>query len=238
MGYRGVGLGVAAALLSAAGAVAQQPAEYGPARHFAGAAVIVAQPVGAFADNVDVGFGLGGHLLVGAARGGALALRLDAGVVNYGRTTKEVCFSSTVGCRVKLDLTTMNNIAYGQIGPQVMVPTGRVRPYANAGIGVSYFGTESSVKGTSGGQDDFARTTNFDDATFAWGAGGGLVIPVSFGRVPVSIDLGARYHGNGKVEYLREDGITDNPDGSISIHPTRSNADLVTYQVGVSIGLR
>lgn len=238
MRYDAVVLGVAAALLSAGAARAQEPVRYGPARHFAGAGVLVAQPVGAFADNVDAGFGLGGHLLLGAVRNGALALRVDAGFINYGRTSREVCFSSTVGCRVLLDLTTTNDIAYGQIGPQVTLPSGPVRPYASAGIGVSYFATQSAVKGTSGNQDEFAHTTNFDDATFAWGAGGGIVIPVSAGRVPVSIDLGARYHGNGRVEYLREDGITDNPDGSITIHPTHSDANLVTYHLGVSIGLR
>ena len=38
--------------------------------------------------------------------------------------------------------------------------------------------------------------------------------------------------------YLREGDIHDNPDGSISFRPTRTRADLVTLQLGVSVGLR
>jgi hypothetical protein len=38
------------------------------------------------------------------------------------------------------------------------------------------------------------------------------------------------------VEYLREGDITDNPDGSVTITPTRSDANLVSFQLGLAIG--
>jgi len=231
---------VAASLLLPAGAAAQvlgvQPdqAAPGPVRAHAGGALFIAQPVGEFDDYVDVGFGLGGHLLVRLDPAGVVSLRVDGGFVNYGRESKRVCLSQTVGCRILVDLVTSNNILFGSIGPQLAVPSGPVRPYVNGGIGLSYFATTSSVSGTSSSEDDFARTTNFDDVTLAWSAGGGLYIPLRIGATSLSIDLGARYLLNGEVEYLREGDIEDHPDGSITLHPTRSEANLLVWQIGVS----
>ncbi|HEX7091058.1 MAG TPA: hypothetical protein VF192_13030 [Longimicrobiales bacterium] len=225
-------------LLLPARAHAQAPAEAGrrPVRAYAGGGLFIAEPVGEFDDYIDVGFGIGGHLLVRLDPAGALSLRVDGGFVNYGRETRTVCLSPTIGCRILVDLTTSNDIVFGSIGPQLMVPSGPVRAYVNAGAGFSYFATTSSVRGTSE-SDDFASTRNFDDATFAWSTGGGLYIPLTIGSSSVSIDLGARYLSNGEVEYLREGDIEDHADGSITLHPTRSEANLVVWQVGVSIGL-
>jgi hypothetical protein len=52
-----------------------------------------------------------------------------------------------------------------------------------------------------------------------------------------ALELGARYHRNGRVEYLRKGDIEDQPDGSIVLHPTRSEADFVSYVIGFSVGL-
>jgi len=224
-------------LLAATGGAAAQEPELMPLRGRAGIALTYAQPVGEFADFVDRGFGLSGHFLLALDGSGALGLRADGGFLIYGDETKRVCFSTTVGCRVEVDVNTTNNIAFLNIGPQLSLPYGPIQPYVNASIGFAYFGTQSSVEGVNQ-SDDIASTTNFDDATFAWQAGGGLRIPVSSGRTPVAIDLGARYNTNGRVEYLREGDITDNPDGSITINTQRSEANLVTYSLGMTIGLR
>jgi len=203
----------------------------------AGGALFIAQPVGEFDDYVGVGFGLGGHLLLRLDPAGVMSLRVDGGFLNYGRESKRVCLSSTVGCRILVDLVTSNDILFGSIGPQLAVPSGPVRPYVNGGIGLSYFATTSSLSGTSSANDDFARTTNFDDVTLAWSAGGGLYIPLRIGSTTLAIDLGARYLLNGEVEYLREGDIEDHPDGSITLHPTRSEANLLVWHIGVSVGI-
>ena len=235
---KGVASIVTAALLlgSSVGVHAQERDDVplGPVRGALGGNLVVALPVGEFADYIDTGFGLGfvGHLNL--AGNGAVRLRLDGGFLQYGNETREICLTT---CRIVVDLTTSNNIVYGSIGPELAVTRGWIRPYVNAGIGGAYFTTTSHLDGQSD-NEDFARTTNFDDGTFAWSAGGGLYIPLSMGRTPISIDLGARYHGNGTVRYLREGDIEDLPDGSIVIHPQRSDANLVTLQLGVSIGLR
>ena len=82
----------------------------------------------------------------------------------------------------------------------------------------------------------FAHTTNFDDFTFAWTGAAGAYIPVRRGKLPISIDLGARYHYNGRAEYLREGSIRDNPDGSISFLPIKSETNLWVYHLGIAFG--
>lgn len=199
---------------------------------------VYARPVGEFSDYVKHGGGLNASIAWPVMRGSAFALRADGGFIVYGSETRRVCFSSTVGCRILLDLTTTNSIAYINFGPQLMLPDGPVRPYVNAAIGGSYFGTSSSVDGVDGSDNSFASTTNFDDVTLAWTGGSGLLISLSRGSTPVLLDLGVRYHGNGEVEYLKRGDIQDNTDGSITMTPTRSETNLLTFQIGVSIGAR
>lgn len=230
----------AVALLAAATPIRAQVEEpLVPERASAGAGILIASPAGEFKDYVGTGFGLGGHFTLNLDPSGIIGLRAGGGFINYGRETKRVCFSQTVGCRVEVDLTTNNNIFYGNIGPELAVQAGMVRPYVNAGIGFAYFATTSSVDDISNsGDDEIASTTNFDDITFAWTAGGGLRFRLSSGRMPFSLDFGVRYHGNGEVEYLTEGGIIDNPDGSITLNPILSEANLLTFSIGGSIGLR
>jgi hypothetical protein len=72
---------------------------------------------------------------------------------------------------------------------------------------------------------------------FALTGGGGFLIPLSMRRTPVLLDLGATFHRNGEATYLRKGSIRDNPDGSITIDPIRSEANFITYRIGVSIGV-
>jgi hypothetical protein len=216
-----------------AGAAAQTLEQREPTRWSVSGGVLVAQPVGEFEGYVGTGFGAAVQGLLRLDPAGIVSIRGDAGFVNYGNETRRVCFSATVGCRVQLDLTTSNNIALLGFGPQLELPLPYVRPFVHAGIGAAYFGTTSSVRGTDR-HDDFASSTNFDDLTFSWNAGGGLNIPVAGGATPISVQLAARYHGNGNAEYLRKGDIEDHPDGSITLRPTRSEANLVIYQIGVS----
>ncbi len=240
---------LAASLLLPLAARAQEPTiepvKLGPAtrdgepRFMGGANFIIGSPRGQFRSYVADGYGAGAHGLARLGRDGIFALRLDGGFLNYGSETKRVPLSETVGGRVRVDLTTSNNIFWLGAGPQLMAPRGWIRPYVNGTAGFSYFATTSSVEGRS---DDvpFAEDTNYDDAQFSWGAGGGLLIPVfRNARSLVFVDLGANYHDNGRnVRYLREGGIRDLPGGNIQLDVIQSRADLVTWHIGVSIGGR
>lgn len=203
---------------------------------FVGASLGVAEPTGEFADYVDTAFGAEGHFLARPGRG-QLALRIDGGYVNYGREHRSVMLSPTVGGRVTVDLNTTNDILFLGAGPQIGVPGDRLQPYVNGTVGLAYFTTSSSLRGDRD-DESFANTTNYDDATLSYGAGAGLYVPLRRGSAPISLDLGVRFHRSADVSYLREGDITDNPDGTISVFPVESDANLFTFQLGVSAALR
>ncbi len=166
-------------------------------------------------------------------RSGALLLRIEGGYLRYGHERKRACL---ISCRITVDVNTDNNIMVFGIGPQLMVPVGFLRPYVTGTAGLSYFFTQSSLEG-SNDSSPFAETKNFDDVVFAWTGGGGLQIPVREGLKPILIDLGVRYHKNGEASYLREGSITDNPDGSTTITPIRSQTNFLSIHLGVMFGL-
>jgi len=206
-----------------------------PIRLHVGGEILVASPVGEFAENVASGFGLGGHARFSFEDQNILGLRIDMGFLTYGNETIRICV--TQPCRVTGDLTTSNNIFFGGIGPELGVGGGSARAYANASAGFAYFWTSSSVEGSSNQGDPFASSTNYQDATFAWMASGGTQFRISAGTSPVYLDLGARYHGNGEAQYLRKGDITDRPDGSVEINPRRSETNFWTFRLGITVGI-
>ena len=245
---------LAAALLAAPGALGAQDCddydyeeceyldEERPTGGFFGGSFTIAETQGEFSDYVDGGLGGSLHYIHALDRDGILALRVDGGFVIYGYERQTVPLSPTLGGRILVDLTTSNDIAWIGVGPQIGVPDGRLRPYANGYVGYSYMATTSSVSSSDYYYDDYYddrvfSTTNFDDWSFSYGGGAGLYIPVRGGPQPISIDLGVRYHNNGEAEYLREGDIQDNEDGSITLFPVRSDTDLLTFHIGVSVGI-
>jgi opacity protein-like surface antigen len=216
-------------------AVAQEGAQGmdGPIRGFGGLQFLVGNPVGQFAENVDIGFGIEAWGRWALDPRGRISLRGDLGWLNYGNETIQICV--TTPCRVTGDLTTSNNIVYMGFGPELGLDGGPVRLYGNGGIGFAYFGTMSSVSGSSD-TEPFASSTNQQDLTFAWHGGGGIQLRIARRRAPIHLDLGARYHGNGEAEYLRRGDIQDNPDGSVTITPRRSDTNLWTFRIGISLG--
>lgn len=210
-----------------------------PTRAYYGGSLVLGQTVGEFHDFVDKSFGLSGNLIYNLDRRGILGIRLDGGFMNYGNERKRVPLSSTIGGRIMVDVNTANNIIHLGLGPQLTVPSGPVRPYVTGSVGMSYFVTESSVEGTRNNNEPFASTNNYDDLTIAYTGAGGILIPIApRSRTPIAIDIGVRYHRNGEVEYLRKGSIQDNDDSTITITPIRSEANLVSYHLGIQVGIR
>ena len=202
-----------------------------------GAAFTVAQPVHDFHDYVANGVGGAGHVLYRLGAEGAFGLRGDLGFLSYGHERRRVPILPTTG-RVTADLTTTNGIFWLGVGPQLMVPSGPVRPYANASAGFSVFTTNSTLKEPYS-DEEIASTNNQSDFTWAAGAGGGVLVPVSRRLRNIAfLDLGARYHRNGRVRYLRKGGIVDLPNGTSRLDVIDSPADLWTFHVGLTFGGR
>lgn len=208
---------------------------YGPPKASVGLNLIVSDPVGEFDRFVGAGGGADFFGRLPMDPRGVLSLRADLGFLIYGHESKRVCFEG-VGCRVQARLETNNSIFFGGIGPELAIPMRRARPYVNVLAGFSYFSTSSSLNGLSG-EESLFDTENFGDGGFSWGLGGGLEMNLSNGRTRVDLNLGARYHHHGVMDYLTKGDIVDNPDGSVTLYPNRSEANFISYQLGISIGL-
>jgi opacity protein-like surface antigen len=202
-----------------------------PRLHFGGG-IQVMQGVGAFADSVDVGIGAGINARYNIDRRGIFSLRGDFGFQIYGNEQKRIAFPTAP--RVTLEQNTNNQIYAYSIGPQLMWPTGRVRPYANGFIGGAYYTTTTSLKG-SGSGESFASSENFGDNNLSYGGGAGVLIPFRTNRTPVALDLGARYLHNGTARYLKPGSIQDDGD-TYSVRYIEGPANFVVYTIGLSIG--
>ncbi|HSG46942.1 MAG TPA: hypothetical protein VLA43_03905 [Longimicrobiales bacterium] len=193
-----------------------------------------ADAVGDFGELVDGGFGGQAGLRARLGDDSPLLLRLDGGIMVYGHESVDVCFPAPVGCRVGAELNTTNAVAYMGVGPELAVP-GRVSPYVFGTVGFSYFSTTSSLE-DYGGSEDYFRTKNYSDLVGAARLGGGIRFQLG-GPGSASLDLGAEYHRNGMAEYLRKGDILDHPDGSITVFPNRTEANFVSFRLGLSIPL-
>jgi hypothetical protein len=224
------GVAVACALLAADGVGAQ---EYSAPRGFLGLSFVAGNPVGDLGTFFDQGFGaqLEGSWVV--TEDHRLRLRGDIGGVVYGHESQALCL---VSCRIGVDLTTTNNIFFAGVGPEYAFATGAFEPYVFGTVGLSYFATISSLSGADEYADYF-DTTNYSDVVMAFKLGGGARVRVHQGRHPVSLDFGVERHQNGIANFLTEGDILDNPDGSITVFPNRSEANLMTFRFGFSVGL-
>ena len=206
----------------------------GPKRHVVGISGTLARPVGEFRNFVSWG---GGASLYGVYnfKNGPLGIRFDGSLLSYGHEKLRVPLSLTIQ-RIWVDVSTDNIITTAGVGPQLTLGAGPVRPYVYGTVGFSYFATVSSVEGTSD-NEAFASTTNYDDVTLGLSAGGGLMIQLSRGKRPASLDLSVQSFHNGRMSYLRSGSLLEAADGSISFIPIRSEANLVTFRIGFVVGV-
>jgi len=225
------GLAIVGVLFANDQAAAQ---EYSEPRGFVGLSFVAGNPLGDLGTFFDQGFGaqLQGSWAMTEDR--RLRLRTDFGGLVYGHERIAMCYPTT--CRIGVDLTTTNNIFFFGVGPEYAFTTGGFEPYVFGTMGLSYFATISSLSGQDEYQDYF-DTTNYSDVVMAWKFGGGARVRVHDGRHPVSLDFSVERHENGIANFLTEGDILDNPDGSITLFPNRSEANLMTFRFGVSVGL-
>jgi len=200
-------------------------------------AITQSRPIGGLKDNIGLGYGGSGAYVFRLDRAGWLSLRADAALVDYGHESMRVPLSSTIGGRIQVKVITSNYIIPVSIGPQLMWPTGSIRPYVTAGVGGQFFFTDSRIAGTDGTSDGLS-TTNQSDQTGTWVAGGGVYVPLTNKRgVNASLDLGVQYINGGHAQYLRPGSIEDLPNSQIRITPLESETRMTLVRLGVRIGL-
>lgn len=220
--------GILPALTATAAAQGQeQEPEY--SRFTGSLSLLNTQPVGELSTGPGFGIALTGEYALDARR----ILRAHAAIRGaiYDHERRQVCFSSTVGCRVVLDLDTNYSVAYFGLGPQLVLPLGPTALALDLTGGWTMFTASSSLSGIDESSESFGNTTNHEDHGFGWSTGGELRVRV--GR-QADITVGARYQRNGRMSYVREGDITDFPDGSIGVEPRTSDANLVAITIGLA----
>ena len=224
-------------LLAAAGIAAKtaaaQPAPAKPSEWLGGGGLLIGIPLGEFADATDEGFGVVGNVVF-TPGGGPFGIRLQTGGLVYGSRTIPACrCPGTWRARHRGPLDRQLAAERRASAPSsslararcVPTPThspasGTSRPRPRSANGYDYYGDNS--------------TTNYDDWTFAWSAGAGLLLPVSRS---VAIDVGVQYVGNGTVRYLAEGDLLPSPGGAPPlIVPRQTEANLFTITVGITFG--
>lgn len=203
---------------------------------------IVGLPQGAFADQVDAGFG--GNVFGGLAFERApVVLGLDLGFLVYGIERRSEPFSTTIP-DVTVDVRTTNNIFMGHLVMRFQPSQGVVRPYADALFGFKYLFTETTIQDEGfNDNESIASSTNFDDAALSYGVGGGIDIrvyrhqesePEASKLRAVHISLGARYLLGQEASYLKK-GSIERRNGEVAFDTEQSRTDLLVPHVGIAL---
>ncbi|MDH3208582.1 MAG: hypothetical protein OEO79_18425 [Gemmatimonadota bacterium] len=232
---------ILAFVLDVRGAAAQQSSSAhlvtSPVRWEWGADLVGAKAVGQFAEYVagGGGFGISGIRYFGEDTG--LGLRLDLALISYGKTTESHRLVLT-GTGLDVDVTTENVIATLAVGPHFVLGRGRVRPYLGASVGTAQFVTTNNAWG-DGQALPIATAEVLERYTLALAAGGGVRLTFREQRDhPISLEVDGRYRRHGSVQYLREGGVRELPDGSIDLDLISSDANLWALSIGALIGVR
>ena len=221
-------------LFTSAGAQAQSIFQFG-------GALALGFPQGEFKENVDNG-GIGGNLHFNY-RFPQSPLSIGASItfLIYGSERREEPFSTTIP-DVWVDVTTTNNLVMAHLLFRLQPRRGAVLPYLDGLFGLNYLWTETRIED----QDDFedvASSTNFRDATFGYGGGGGLMFRVwqqrkrelrGEGPEAIFIDAGVRYLKGGKAEYLKKGSIR-RENGSVLYDVNESTTDILTFRIGAVV---
>ena len=206
-------------------------AQRAAASQFSGSITLMnTQPLGGL--RTGPGFGLAASGAWAIDPGRFFRIRADLRGASYGHEQQEFCISQTIGCWIRTDVNTDYTFAYAGLGPEIALPlVWDAQLVLDATAGIGYFGVSSSLEGVDERSTGIGTTTHHEDAVFAWSAGGELRIPLSR---QIAITGGAHYLHNGPASYVVEGDITRNPDGTLTVDPTTTDANMVAITLGVA----
>jgi len=192
---------------------------------YAGINLVVAEPLGDFRRTGGVSAGLTGFAVVPLDRTARMGLRIDGSYMVYESDYRGYGITST------------SSIGSLALGPQITLGEGPIRPYGFATVGGSLFWTSLNDQGSCGCYDSdvFYLNGRFTTATQL---GAGVMMALSRGHTPVSLDLGVRDLRHAQVRYVPVGGIIDNGDGSYTVNRVETPVRMRVYQIGVSFGIR
>jgi hypothetical protein len=204
-----------------------------------GGSGMIGFPQGEFKENIDrLGYGLQVHgTLWSPDKGRPFTVGLNLGYMVYGEESERRRFSNPIP-DVTVDVNRTNSLVNFHLLFQLSPFTGTWRPYAEGLFGGAYIFTTTSIE-SEWNDEEIASSTNFDDFTWSYGGGAGLLIKLSDGdesMQAVYLDLKARYLFGTEAEYLAEGSITvDQKNGDVYYDVLKSKTDLFSIHIGVSV---
>jgi hypothetical protein len=203
----------------------------------AGGSFFIGSPQREFRNYVDqLGYGIQIHgTLWAPSKERPFTIGLNLGYMIYGSMSDDRPFSETIP-DVNVNVSRTNSLANFHLLFQISPFMGTVRPYIEGLFGGAYIFTQTEIK-SEYSHEQIASSTNYDDFSWSYGAGGGLLIRVAQNLGDVKtlyLDLKARYLYGTEAEYLTEKDIVINPaDRKVYYFPKKSKTDLLTLHIGV-----
>ena len=200
-----------------------------------GGSLMLGYPQGDFRTNVDrMGFGLQVQgTFWSPSKERPFTIGFEGGYLIYGMTNERKEWSDFPGIYLKLNRT--NSVANLHLMLQVSPFYGDVRPYVEGLFGGAYIWTTSEVKNENG-DHPIASSTNYDDFTWNYGGGAGILLKLTDNLEKVSalyLDIKARYLFGTEANYLTEESVFVNSRGDTIFQARRSKTDFFTFHVGV-----
>jgi len=197
----------------------------GPSRFSGAGSLFYVQPRGDFARHVGGGIGYSLGAAWAADRDGALGVRAEWQDVTYGYESVN-------------DSSARNVIRTLDVGPQLTIPAGAVRPYVSATVGVAYTGTHGSVPCRTERDCTYDEYGDPQDEgysylprmTYSVARAAGVLVQLTkatAGRAAWWLDLRVTRRHNGRTRYATS--------GADNVQ--YSNTDYRVWHVGVSAGL-
>jgi len=159
---------------------------------------------------------------------------LELGIMTYGRERRREQLSPTIP-EIQLEVRTDYDIFTSHLFLRFEPDIHGIRPYVDGLVGIKYLFTESSIRDDDGFGEDIASTTNYDDSSFSYGAGGGIKVEVyDGGRDSYMINLKARYLFGAEASYLQPGSIDTDRGGNLIFDESVSGTNLLTIHLGMA----
>jgi hypothetical protein len=205
-----------------------------------GGSFVIGIPQNEFNENVDnLGYGFEIHGTIWKPeKKRPFTVGLNLGYLIYGSENQARPLSHTIP-DILVDVNRQNSIVNFHLLFQIAPFTGTWRPYFEGLAGGNYIFTTTEVESQHswGDNENIAESTNFDDFSWSFGCGAGLLIrlkPADDNSGDIYLNLKARYLWGTKVNYLTEGDININPvNYNVEYNLRNSKTDLFTINIGV-----
>ncbi len=203
-----------------------------------GLRLLLGFPAGEFRQNVDsTGVGMDFSFSYHFPRT-IVSTGLSFGFLIYGSESRMEPLSPAIP-ELIVKVTTTNALLLGHLFVRVQPRWGRIHPYLEGLAGFNYLTTDTSIGG-QGGYENSLSSNNFHDTVFSGGLGGGARVVLFRIQRPdrkrifsLDLDLGVRWLGGGRAEYLKR-GSIHRHNGRVTYDVYMSRTDLWLTGLGLS----